>query len=100
MNNIESLFLVFFSEVINCSYISNKTRVFLACSSPCPSPPPHHHQNAEGSNIFEKNALGRVGILILDGGQLFQRVLRESVKNCRIVGGGVGVKIFKTVGMF
>ena len=60
----------------------------------------HHHQNAEGSNIFEKNALGRVGILILDGGQLFQRVLRESVKNFRIVEGGVGVKIFKTVGMF
>ena len=44
--------------------------------------------------------LGRVRILILDGGQLFQRVLRESVKNSRIVGGGGGVKIFRTVGMF
>ena len=70
MTNIESLFLLFFFDVINYSYISNKTRVFLTCT-----PLLHHHrQNVEGSTKFEKNLLERVRNFAFGLGQVFQRV--------------------------
>ena len=87
--NIESLFILFFFDAVNCSYIGNKTRVLLACTpSPLPSDPPPP-KCGEIKKFWKKICWGGWGILFLKGGgKFFQREARESVKNSRIWEGG------------
>ena len=89
MTNIENLFILFFYDAVNCSYISNKTRVLLACTpSPLPSDPPPP-KCGEIKKFWKKICWGGWGILFLKGGgKFFQREARESVKNSRIWEGG------------